>query len=115
MANIILNNGNVIWKCSNTLLAAIYKTIKDIIKTKKISNKNLQSFIEKLDQDFYGSGCICVDIKDDLKDPQERIEFASIFKQAIDLTNEKNQWTEEIYRHTLKFYQYLESVEYLKK
>lgn len=90
------------------MLSAIYETIVEIIKNKKINQESsVCKFIKELNQDVYGGGCIFIDIDDYLKKQDEILEFAQLFKEAIDQIKKNLEWQEERYNHALKFYQYL--------
>ena len=108
MANIILKNNEVIWKCSNTMLSAIYEALIEIVKNKEIKHSTIIcNFTEKLNQNIYGNGCICVDIADYLKNKDEIITFANVFKEAIEQIKNNFDWQKERYQHALELYNQL--------
>jgi len=108
MANLILKNNKVLWKCSNSMLALIYETIMEIMNNKKINKgSSIYKFVGKLNQDIYGDGCISLDLDDYLKYKNDILEFAKLFKEAIEQLKEKFQWQDELYNHALKLYQQL--------
>ncbi len=108
MANLILKNDKVIWKCSNSMLALIYETIMGIMNDKKMNKESaVCKFVEKLNQDIYGDGCISIDLDDYLKNNDDILVFAKLFKESIEQLKKKFEWQEELYSHTLKLYQQL--------
>lgn len=108
MANIILKNDEIIWKCSNNLLEVIYDVLIKIMNEKQINkNSSIYEFVELLNQNFYGRGCIVVDLNKHFKNKNDISLFSEIFKQSIDMLKEKFSWPQEIYDHSLSFYKKL--------
>ncbi len=111
MANLILKNNKVIWKCSNSMLALIYETIVKIMNDKNINKDSaVYKFVEKLNQDIYGDGCICVDLDDYLKNKTDMFLFAQLFKESVEQLKKKFEWQEELYNHALNLYSFLISL-----
>lgn len=62
MANYILKNDKTILRCSNWAMEVLYNNLSEIIKNKFQQNSKWYEFLEHLNQDMYGRGCINVDI-----------------------------------------------------
>jgi hypothetical protein len=65
MANYILKQGFEILRCSNWAMEALYENLKETIKIEGLGdNEMLINFLEQLNQNIYGRGCVYVDIAD---------------------------------------------------
>lgn len=100
MSNFILRDGKVIWKGSNALFEILFLCLKkEIIDKAYKYNKNICDFIEALDQEIYGYGCIFVDVKDYFKSKQELLELVFLLKKCIIKSSEKYAWSDEFKKH----------------
>ena len=64
MANYILKHGVEILRCSNWAMEVVYDNLKEIVQSEGLDNELLIKFLEHLDQNTYGRGCIYIDITD---------------------------------------------------
>jgi hypothetical protein len=63
MANYILKNNIVILRCSNWVMDLMYNNLRESLNHKKLEdNQPLINFVNALNQEDYGRGCIYVDI-----------------------------------------------------
>lgn len=89
MSNIILQNKQLILKCSNGLLDLLYNHLNIIIDDELIHNAVVRDFVHHLDQQTYGLGCIFIDIKDFFKKRHDMILFIHILNEAINSANKE--------------------------
>lgn len=63
MANYILKNNIDILRCNNWAMEAFFNNLKELIDAEGLEkNEILINFLERLDQDNYGRGCVYAEI-----------------------------------------------------
>jgi len=95
MANTIYKHDKILLKCANTVTDSIYQALHKTSIEKNIPpNSNIFNFIEQLNQDTYGLGCVSIDIDNYLISTQDLILFADLLRDTIQISEEKYAWSE---------------------
>ena len=91
MANYILKNNVDILRCANWAMDLIFGNLKLAINEEGLEdNSVLNDFLEKLDQDNYGRGCVYVEILDYFsQEPNEKKLSLTLLYTLMKKTIEK--------------------------
>lgn len=103
MANAIYKNNAVILHCSNGLIEALYENLLFIAQQQNITSDPLLNFIESLNQEDYGRGCVGGDIENFFDNKQDLIVLAELVGLAIDKAVEERLWNSLIEQRVRDF------------
>lgn len=86
MANCITLNNKIILRCSNCAMSFFYENMMATALNNGFNkNKKLMEFLEKLDQNMYGLGCVELEITEAI----DSIEVAKLFQKLVSKTADK--------------------------
>jgi hypothetical protein len=100
LANYIEKDTVDILKCSNWAMRALHYNLEEVIHQENFDKHTqdiLNDFLERLDQNVYGAGCVVVDISDYFgsKDKQLPLSlFFALIQKTIEKIENKNTFDE---------------------
>lgn len=107
MGNYILKKDTVLLRLNNLNMEAFYENLYFIVKERTISDNNLLDFIEHLDQNEYGRGCVYVDLSDyfDLEKDKTSIQLLyELVGETIKLIKLKNHYHPSLISVLIEFH-----------
>lgn len=108
MSNYIFKNGIEILRCSNWAMEVLYEALLTTLNTQGLqNNKVLMNFVQRLNQNIYGRGCIYIDVVDFFNDDSTKASYdllLDIIKKAINKIKEANTFDSQFILLLEQFY-----------
>jgi len=95
MSNALYYNNQCFWHASNWVFQVVYESLYEIYLQNEIQNKNIKEFIESIDQETYGYGCVPRDLDKYLKTKEDYLILTDMVKKVIELVPTKYGLSED--------------------
>lgn len=94
MSVIVVCDDKIVLKLSNSYFSLFHETIMHIIEKEHLKiDSDLESLLEKLDQNVYGPGGVFADVAEFLKTKKQVIFFAELIEKAAHIRIENTNPT----------------------